>query len=161
MGLVAPGMWGLPGSGIESVSPALAGGFFITEPLGKPWCFFLCPISFCDKNSSPVGLGHFQIWTKLSLWCHGSVWAEIRKAWKESESTCGCRRQQHASAPQHPGQPFQYQGGWWMEAWKGLQMLDERVTEVTLVISCGVHMPGFRKGKLGPWSLDYPPCKII
>ena len=30
-------MWGLPGSGMEPVSPALAGGFFTTEPRGKPW----------------------------------------------------------------------------------------------------------------------------
>ena len=29
-------MWGLPGSEIKPVSPALAGGFF-TEPPGKPW----------------------------------------------------------------------------------------------------------------------------
>ena len=29
-------MWGLPGSGIELVSPALAGGFFTTEPPEKP-----------------------------------------------------------------------------------------------------------------------------
>ena len=29
-------MWDLPGSGIEPVSPALAGGFFTTEPPGKP-----------------------------------------------------------------------------------------------------------------------------
>ena len=28
--------WGLPGSGIECVSPALAGRFFTTEPPGKP-----------------------------------------------------------------------------------------------------------------------------
>ena len=28
--------WDLPGSGIEAVSPALAGGFFTTEPQGKP-----------------------------------------------------------------------------------------------------------------------------
>ena len=30
------GMWDLPGSGIEPVSPALAGGFFNTESPGKP-----------------------------------------------------------------------------------------------------------------------------
>ena len=30
------GMWTLPGSGIEPVSPALAGRFFTTEPPGKP-----------------------------------------------------------------------------------------------------------------------------
>ena len=28
-------MWDLPGSGIEPVSPTLAGGFFTTEPPGK------------------------------------------------------------------------------------------------------------------------------
>ena len=34
-------MWDLPGPGIEPVSLALAGGFFTTEPPGKPWkrCF--------------------------------------------------------------------------------------------------------------------------
>ena len=30
------GMWDLPGSGIEPVSPALTGGFFTPEPPGKP-----------------------------------------------------------------------------------------------------------------------------
>ena len=29
-------MWDLPGSGIEPMSPALAGGFFTTGPPGKP-----------------------------------------------------------------------------------------------------------------------------
>jgi len=29
-------MWDLPGPGIEPTSPALAGGFFTTEPSGKP-----------------------------------------------------------------------------------------------------------------------------
>lgn len=30
-------MWGPPSPGIESVAPALAGGFSTTEPLGCPW----------------------------------------------------------------------------------------------------------------------------
>ena len=30
------GMWGLPGPGIKPVTPALTGGFFSTEPPGKP-----------------------------------------------------------------------------------------------------------------------------
>ena len=34
------GMWDLPGSGIEPMSPALVGKFFTTEPPGKP-CNFL------------------------------------------------------------------------------------------------------------------------
>ena len=29
-------MWGLPGPGLEPVSPALAGGFLTTAPPGKP-----------------------------------------------------------------------------------------------------------------------------
>ena len=35
-GLVVPGLWDFSGSGIEPVSPALAGRFFTTEPPGKP-----------------------------------------------------------------------------------------------------------------------------
>ena len=34
--LLLHGMFSLPGSGIEPVSPALAGGFFTTEPTRKP-----------------------------------------------------------------------------------------------------------------------------
>ena len=30
------GMWDLPGSGVKSTSPAMAGGFFTTEPRGEP-----------------------------------------------------------------------------------------------------------------------------
>ena len=35
-GLVAPWMWDLSGPGIEPMSPEWAGGFFSTEPQGKP-----------------------------------------------------------------------------------------------------------------------------
>ena len=36
-------MWDLPGSGTELVSPALAGGFFTTEPPEKPYfVHFVC-----------------------------------------------------------------------------------------------------------------------
>ena len=34
-------LWDLPRSGIKPMSPALAGGFFTTEPLGKTPSFFL------------------------------------------------------------------------------------------------------------------------
>ena len=34
-------MWDLPGPGIESMSPARAGGFFTTELPGKPYHPFL------------------------------------------------------------------------------------------------------------------------
>ena len=36
-GLPFPPPGDLPEPGIESMSPALAGGFFTTEPPGKPW----------------------------------------------------------------------------------------------------------------------------
>ena len=36
-------MWHLPGSGLEPTAAALAGGFFTTEPPGKPWC--LAPLN--------------------------------------------------------------------------------------------------------------------
>ena len=43
-------MWDLPDPGIEPVSPALAGGFFTIEPLGKP-----PPVqSFCGGSGSYV-----------------------------------------------------------------------------------------------------------
>ena len=32
-------VWDLPGTGLEPVSPALAGGFLTTEPPGKPLLF--------------------------------------------------------------------------------------------------------------------------
>ena len=39
--LLPRGMWNLSGPGIRPVSPALASGFFTTEPLGKPHTVFL------------------------------------------------------------------------------------------------------------------------
>ena len=35
------GMWGLPKPGLKPVCPALTGGFFTTEPPGKPCVWFL------------------------------------------------------------------------------------------------------------------------
>ena len=34
--LLLHGMWDPPGSGLEPMSPALTGGFFTTEPPGRP-----------------------------------------------------------------------------------------------------------------------------
>ena len=47
MGLVAPAMWDLPGSGIEPMSPALAGGFFTTKSTRKPFFFFFFFDALC------------------------------------------------------------------------------------------------------------------
>ena len=45
------GMWNLPGPETESVSPALAGTFFTTEPAEKPKTQFYCMLDW-DKFSS-------------------------------------------------------------------------------------------------------------
>ena len=51
-GLPVPTLGDLPHSGIEPVSPALAGGLFITEPPGKtPWG--LTPFIQGHRRSSP------------------------------------------------------------------------------------------------------------
>ena len=42
-------MYDLPGSGIEAVSPALAGGFFTMEASGKPHSFFITEIAVCAR----------------------------------------------------------------------------------------------------------------
>jgi len=39
--LLLHSMWDLPGSGIKPVSLPLAGGFFTTEPPGKPYMLVL------------------------------------------------------------------------------------------------------------------------
>ena len=42
-------MWDLPGPGIEPMSPALAGGFFTTEPPGKSWgCLLFALTTACN-----------------------------------------------------------------------------------------------------------------
>ena len=69
--LLLQGTWDIPRPGIESVSPALAGGFFPTEPPGKPWyCLVskLCLSDSCDYNpsgSSVHGFPRQEYWSGL------------------------------------------------------------------------------------------------
>ena len=56
-------MWDLPGPELEPVSPALAGGFLITEPPGKPLCLLLKSFSIWKPvrpNTSGAGLERKQ-----------------------------------------------------------------------------------------------------
>ena len=46
------GMWDLPRPGIKPRSPALAGGFFITEPPGQPCSCFLYSLSLAALGLS-------------------------------------------------------------------------------------------------------------
>ena len=58
------GIWDLPRPGIELISSALAGGFFITELPGKPWKFYFyyfekplyCFHSACTQFTTPPTL---------------------------------------------------------------------------------------------------------
>ena len=45
------GMWEFPRSGITPGSPALVGGFFTTEPPGKPYLLFYCTFVFCYSSA--------------------------------------------------------------------------------------------------------------
>ena len=51
-------MWDLPESGIDPVSPALAGGFFTTEPPGKPPELSFYPLGIANTigSFSPIAL---------------------------------------------------------------------------------------------------------
>ena len=53
-GLPFPSPGDLPDPGIEPTSPALGGGFFTTEPLGKPQVFF-SHLSYCKFPSWLLG----------------------------------------------------------------------------------------------------------
>ena len=53
-------MWDLPGSGIQPMSPALAGGFFTTESPGKP-----CVLVFVLKVSAVLCIKLKQTFTDI------------------------------------------------------------------------------------------------
>ena len=44
------GMWGCPGQRIKSMFPALAGGFFTSQPPGKPWLILFKLNLCCTEN---------------------------------------------------------------------------------------------------------------
>ena len=62
MGLAAPWHVGLPGRGIEPVSPASASGFSTIVPQGKPYWFltvgYLCSQTYIGGTSSSNFLDH-------------------------------------------------------------------------------------------------------
>ena len=81
--LLLHSMWDLPGSGIEPTSPALAGGFFTTEPPGEPrsivsssscvcsvtqLCLILChPVDCSLPGSSVHGISQAK---NTGVGCH-------------------------------------------------------------------------------------------
>ena len=86
MGLVVPGMVDLPGPGNEFVSPALAGGFFTTEPPGKPHLLqfssvqslsfvrlFATPWTAACQASLSITNSRYSNSNLLSWWCHPTI----------------------------------------------------------------------------------------
>ena len=69
-------MWDLPGSGIEPMSPVLAGGLFTTEPPGKPLDLYLCVLSVCICVCVSI-CAHVCIYVSMSVsehvWMSGPV----------------------------------------------------------------------------------------
>ena len=87
-GLLYPSPWDLPDPGIKPMSSALAGGFFITEPPGKPYIFFSSVQFNCSVVSDslwPYELQHagppcpsptprvYPNSCPLSRWCHPAI----------------------------------------------------------------------------------------
>ena len=56
-------MWDLPGPGIEPMSPALAGRFFTTEPLRKPWKqnTLTRDIKLCQEQEREMWVGEMEM----------------------------------------------------------------------------------------------------
>ena len=63
----------LPKPGIEPMSPALAGGFFTTEPQGKPRVLYSCrqncigKVVFCVENVLHLTTGRFVPWETCGM----------------------------------------------------------------------------------------------
>ena len=82
-------IWDLPRSSVEPTSHALAGGFFTTEPAGKPWkldLFFFFLMAFKELlsenkvNSQDMDFSYFCFVESLEVYfvviysvCHTSV----------------------------------------------------------------------------------------
>ena len=74
-------MWDLPRSGLEPMSPALAGRFFTIEPPGKPCCFLLMSPGMvvgrektCKSFQGLTGVLHHGLGLKLVLLAQPLPW---------------------------------------------------------------------------------------
>ena len=74
------GMWDLPGPEIEPLSPALASGFFTTEPAGKPYTLIYNTLIFSILSFDPVSCSmsssnyHFLICIQVSQGTGKVIW---------------------------------------------------------------------------------------
>ena len=80
-------MWNLPGPGLEPVSPALAGGFLITAPPGKPpikddWCVGNCSSGGPQDHRQVQWFSRRAHRTQKSCYTPGYVFLK----WKDTDS---------------------------------------------------------------------------
>ena len=69
--LLLQGMWNLPRPGIKPMSPALAGGFLPTAPLGTSHLMFLCTRSLqtmSEKHPGKPSFGLLQLAAIMQVW---------------------------------------------------------------------------------------------
>ena len=66
-------MWNLPGSGIEPISPAFSGGFFTTEPPGKPPSNFMLLFNLCVLFTAVSLSTNLLLLTPLMLYGTNSI----------------------------------------------------------------------------------------
>ena len=115
-GLPFPSPGDLPDSGIKLASPVLAGGFFTTEPLGKPiltitklqlqywhdWSWSSNTLAtWCWERLRAGGEGSYRGWdgwmTSPSQWTW--VWASSRRWWRTGKpgmlQSIGSQRVEH------------------------------------------------------------------
>ena len=65
------GMWGLPGSGTEPTSPALADGYPTAAPPGMPHCSLFASVVVCTGDGEWSGLQTLRLWhAKLNHLCN-------------------------------------------------------------------------------------------
>ena len=83
------GTWEFPRSSIEPMFPALAGGFFTTDPLGKPKIFFLLP----DNKPTHSLSRPFICWVCFKV--HPFVSMLTVRFWSKPSSPFAYQKAQH------------------------------------------------------------------
>ena len=72
-GLPFPSPGGLPDPGMESTSPALAGGFFTTEPPGKPLYTHVCSVCTMHMHA----MEYYSVIKKTEMLPIAAVWMDL------------------------------------------------------------------------------------
>ena len=83
-----PSPWDLPDPGIKPASPALAGGFFTTEPPGKPGKVLLNASSCASSTMRPKKLKCWRLEKgKVYCWAMQGEWVTPDQKKKNTKKT--------------------------------------------------------------------------